>query len=38
MDTSQMTEVFCRHIIRNGKTIFPKRSQIFHFWVKTKRA
>lgn len=38
MDKSQMTEIFCRYIIRKGKTIFPKKSKFFHFWIKTKRA
>jgi hypothetical protein len=29
-------EVFCRHIIRKGKVIYPKRAKFFHFWVKAK--
>lgn len=29
-------EVFCRYIVRNGKTIYPKNAKYFHFWVKAK--
>lgn len=25
--------VFAKSIIRNGKTIYPKRSKVFVFWV-----
>jgi len=29
-------EVFCRYVIRHGKTIFPKKAKVFHFFVKIK--
>lgn len=25
--------VFCRFIRKNGKTIYPKHSKVFKFWV-----
>gem|GEM_PF-7113592 len=28
--------VFCRYIIRNGKTIYPVKAKYFRFWVKVK--
>lgn len=31
-------EIFCRYIIKNGKKIFPKKGQFFHFWVDAKKA
>jgi hypothetical protein len=27
-------EVFCRYITKNGKKIYPRNAQYFHFWVK----
>ncbi len=29
-------EVFCRYITKNGKRIYPKNAQFFHFFVKDK--
>ena len=29
-------EVFCRFITKNGKRIYPKKGQYFHFFVKAK--
>lgn len=31
-----MVEVFARYITRNGKRIYPKNAQYFHFYVKRK--
>lgn len=35
-NSSEWVEVFARYITRNGKTIYPKNSKYFHFWVKRK--
>lgn len=32
-NTSSRHEVFCRFIHKNGKIIYPKNAQFFHFWV-----
>jgi hypothetical protein len=29
-------EVFCRYIVRNGKVIYPRNAEYFHFWAKPK--
>lgn len=29
--------VFCTHIVRKGKVIYPKRSKFFRFWVKVAK-
>ena len=29
-------EVFCTHVHRNGKVIYPKKAKYFHFWVKVR--
>jgi hypothetical protein len=31
-----LVEVFCRCIVRNGKTIYPRNGRFFHFWAKPK--
>ena len=28
--------IFCDHIVRNGKVIYPKNAKFFKFWVKVK--
>lgn len=28
--------VFCTHIVRNGKVIYPKHKRFFKFWAKVK--
>lgn len=33
---TNMVEVFCRYITRNGKKIYPKDAKFFHFWVKDR--
>jgi len=30
--------VFCKSIRRNGKTIYPKNSKFFKFWVEVEKA
>ena len=32
--TSGYHEVFCRYIVKHGKTIYPTNAKFFHFWVK----
>lgn len=27
-------EIYCRYIHRNGRIIYPKNAQFFHFWVE----
>ena len=31
---SNMVRVFCRYIVRDGKTIYPKNGRCFSFLVK----
>lgn len=31
-------EVFCRYIRKNGKIIYPKKGEFFHFYVKVGKA
>lgn len=31
---SGVVEIFCRYIVRNGVTIYPKHARFFHFFVK----
>lgn len=30
--------VFCKSIRKNGKTIYPKRSKVFKFWVPVEKS
>lgn len=25
--------VYCRYIVKNGRTIYPKKGRVFRFWV-----
>ena len=36
VSSNDMVEVFARYITRNGKHIYPKNAQYFHFYVKRK--
>lgn len=29
-----LEEVYCRYIVKNGKRIYPKNAEFFHFFVK----
>lgn len=31
-------QVFAKSIRRNGKTIYPKKSKVFCFWVQVSKA
>lgn len=31
---SGAVEIFCRYIVKNGVTIYPKNARFFHFFVK----
>ncbi len=31
---NNVSEVFCRYIVRKGKKIYPKKARFFHFYVK----
>lgn len=31
---SGVDEIFCRYIVKNGVTIYPKNARFFHFFVK----
>ena len=35
-NTEGYKEVFCRYITKNGKRIYPKNAEFFHFYVKVK--
>jgi hypothetical protein len=35
---SNLVEVFCAYITRNGKRIYPKKAKCFHFWAKAKNS
>ncbi len=28
--------IFCRHIVKNCRKIFPKRSRVFRIWVRRR--
>lgn len=30
--------VYCRSIVKNGRTIYPKKAKFFRFWVEDKNA
>ena len=30
---SEKREVYCRYIVKNGKTIYPKSVTCFHFFI-----
>lgn len=34
--TNGKVEIFCRYIVRNGKKIYPKKGEFFHFWVEPR--
>lgn len=36
-NTAEMVEIFPRYITKNGKRIYPKNAQTFHFWVPAVR-
>lgn len=33
MEKKTKREIFCRYVIRKGKTIFPKNKKFFHFFI-----
>lgn len=33
MEKKTKREIFCRYVIRNGKTIYPKNKEFFHFFI-----
>jgi len=30
-------EIFCKSIRKNGKTIYPKNAESFHFFIRRKK-
>ncbi len=35
---TQVIEIFCRYIRKNGRIIYPKKGKYFHFYVDRKES